>query len=519
MGHHSARHCQVVPARRGRVFALMGIFVSPLDLPFETQSLYWVAAIHMKGPMSKHPSPGTSGAYQADSLSLAGAVAMGTGVMIGAGIFALTGQVAQLAGPLFPLAFVVAALVSGFSAYSYIKLAHAYPSAGGIGMFLMKAYGRSTPTGGFALLMVLSMIINESLVARTFGTYVMQAVDAPTHPLWVPVLAVALIGAVFAINVATNAVISRVALFAALLKVGGVLVFAGVTLWFAGFAFRPAGIGGAVGPGPGGVEGFVAAVALGILAYKGFTTITNSGSELKHPEKNIGRAIVMSLAICLMVYLLVAWAVSSTLSIEQIAQARDYALAEASRPALGRYGAWFTIAVAIVATASGLLASVFAVSRMLTMLTKMELIPHRHLGMTGSLHTHLLVYTCASAALLAAFFDLGRIAALGAIFYLLMDIGIHWGVFRHLRGTVAAKPAILVTAMVLDAVVLGVFLWVKAQEQPMILVWAVGGIAVIFLLEWQFLRVHHFSDGQDPNYRSPAESAGGDDDSAHGAGA
>lgn len=133
--------------------------------------------------MSDHSNHGSSGAYEAGSLSLVGAVAMGTGVMIGAGIFALTGQVAQLAGPLFPLAFVVAAVVSAFSAYSYIKLASAYPSAGGIGMFLKKAYGRSVMTGGLALLMVLSMIINESLVARTFGTYVMQAVDAQTNPV------------------------------------------------------------------------------------------------------------------------------------------------------------------------------------------------------------------------------------------------------------------------------------------------------------------------------------------------
>lgn len=50
--------------------------------------------------------------YEKNSLTLAGTVAMGTGVMIGAGIFALTGQVAELSGTLFPLAFVVAAIIS-----------------------------------------------------------------------------------------------------------------------------------------------------------------------------------------------------------------------------------------------------------------------------------------------------------------------------------------------------------------------------------------------------------------------
>lgn len=55
--------------------------------------------------------------YKANSLTLSGAIAMGTGVMIGAGIFALTGQIAQLAGPLFPLSFVAGAIVTAFSAY------------------------------------------------------------------------------------------------------------------------------------------------------------------------------------------------------------------------------------------------------------------------------------------------------------------------------------------------------------------------------------------------------------------
>ena len=84
--------------------------------------------------------------YRQDSLTLIGAVAMGTGVMIGAGIFALTGQVAELAREWFPMAFLVGALISAFSAYSYVKMSNAYPSAGGIAMYLSKAYGKTTTT-------------------------------------------------------------------------------------------------------------------------------------------------------------------------------------------------------------------------------------------------------------------------------------------------------------------------------------------------------------------------------------
>ncbi len=77
----------------------------------------------------------------AGSLSLRGAVSLGTGVMIGAGIFALTGQAAGLAGDLFPIAFLGAAIVAAFSSYSYVKLSNAYPSSGGVAMFLRRSTG------------------------------------------------------------------------------------------------------------------------------------------------------------------------------------------------------------------------------------------------------------------------------------------------------------------------------------------------------------------------------------------
>ncbi|NNC72823.1 MAG: APC family permease [Sphingomonadaceae bacterium] len=422
--------------------------------------------------------------YEKGSLTLAGTVAMGTGVMIGAGIFALTGQIAELAGPYFPLAFLLAAIISAFSAYTYIKMSNRYPSAGGIAMILKKAYGETTVTGAAALLMAFSMIINESLVARTFGTYTLQLFDVEPGSIFIPILAVGLIIAAFLVNIAGNKVIGSVSKITAVIKIGGILIFALVALWAAGFSFQPAAT---EGDPTGSATGFLAAVALGILAYKGFTTITNSGGEVQDPNKNVGRAIMISLAICLVVYMFVAFAVGSTLTVSEIVAARDYSLAEAARPAIGQYGLWFTVGIAIVATASGVLASIFAVSRMLAMLTDMKLIPHSHFGMPGGIQKHTLVYTVVAAGLLAAFFDLSRIAALGAIFYLIMDVIIHWGVYRHLRDDVEAKGWVLLSALTLDLIVLGAFLAMKAQSDQMIIAIGLGGIVIIFGLEKLYL--------------------------------
>ena len=440
--------------------------------------------------------------YESNSLNLLTAIAMGTGVMIGAGIFALTGQIAELAGPWFPVAFLLAAIVSAFSAYSYTRMASAYPSAGGIAMFLNKAYGRGVITGGCAILMVLSMVINESLVARTFGTYALQPFDVPEDSFWIPALGLGLICFAFIVNAARNRWISSISLISAFLKIGGILIFAGVTIWASDLAFKPVeqGLMPEDSSGATAAMNLLASVALGILAYKGFTTITNSGDELKNPEQNIGRAIFVSLVICALVYLVVSWAVGSNLSVEEIAKAKDYALAEAARPVVGEMGLWFTVAVAIVATASGLLASIFAVSRMLAMLTEMELVPHRHFGLPGSIHFHTLIYSVVIAGILTAFLDLSRIASLGAIFYLVMDIAVHWGVLRHLRKDVEAKAWILISAIVLDAVMLVAFLYAKLNSDPAVVYTGIGGVAAVFAFEALFLRRHPDEDGEDPNY-------------------
>ena len=99
----------------------------------------------------------------------------------------------------------------------------------------------------------------------------------------------------------------------------------------------------------------------------------------------------------------------------------------------------------------------------------------------------MLVYIAAIAIVLAVFFDLSRIASLGAIFYLFMDITIHWGVLRYLRKDVNAKAGIVITAIVLDTVVLGAFLWIKGTSDIIVVLVSVVLMALIFIMEYWFL--------------------------------
>ena len=424
--------------------------------------------------------------YKKDSLTLRAAVALGTGVMIGAGIFALLGQVAELSGSWFPYVFIIGAIVSGFSAYSYIKVSNAYPSAGGIAMILTKAYGKTTIAAAASVLMALSMVINESLVARTFGSYTTQLFNAGKDSLWVPGLGVALLVLAYIINAAGNKVIGKTSQFMAFIKIAGIVVFAIGGLWAASFAIQDL-LPATNVSGDYSAAGYIGAIALSILAYKGFTTITNSGGEITHPHRNVGRSIIISLAICTVVYFLVALAVSASLSIPGIVKAKDYSLAEAARPAFGNYGLYFTVGIAIVATISGVIASIFAVSRMTAMLTDMKLIPHWKFGLPGGVQKQMLVYIVVIAITLTIFFDLSRIASIGAIFYLVMDMIVHWGVYKHLRKDVKAKGAILITALLLDLTVLTALVWIKASSDIFVVIVSAIGIALVFAGEKWFL--------------------------------
>lgn len=272
----------------------------------------------------------------------------------------------------------------------------------------------------------------------------------------------------------------------ALIKIVGILLFAAGCLWTSHFTL------GDLIPKNTDSENYYAAnyigaLALAILAYKGFTTLTNSGDEITKPHKNVGRSIVLSLLICLFVYFFVAIAVNSNLSIPEIIKAKNYSLAEAAKPLYGNLGLYFTVGIAIIACISGIIASIFAVSRMTAMLTEMKLIPHKHFGMSGSVQKHLLLYIVVIGIALTIFFDLSRIASMGAFFYLVMDMIIHWGVYKHLRKDVKANPVILLAALLLDLIVLLAFVWIKMVSDPFIVISSVVGIVLVFLGERWFL--------------------------------
>lgn len=410
-------------------------------------------------------------------LSLIGSVALGTGVMIGAGIFALVGQVAELAGSAVPWAFLAAAVVVAFSSYSYIRYSSTNPSSGGIAMLLKAAYGPGVIAGTFSLFMYVSMVLAEGLLARTFGTYLLRPFDMQGSAVWVACLAVTAIVAATTVNLVGNNLVESSATVTAVVKLIGIAVLAVAGIAATGLSSFSRLFGGGeddLSSGHGGL-GFLAGMALCILAYKGFTTITNQGDDLRDPKRNIARSIMIAIGLCTLIYLLLAVAVAGSLSVPEILRARDYALAEAAAPLFGPWGVWLTVAIAVVATLSGLVASLFAVSRLYDMLRGMGQVP----GLPGGVDRQSLLITAVLAIGTATAFDLSQIAALGAMLYLAMDIAIHWGLIRHLQDDVDIRLWVPSVAIGLDLLVLVPFVVTTFRTDPTTLAITAAVAAVI----------------------------------------
>lgn len=422
-----------------------------------------------------------------DKITLSGAIAMGTGVMIGAGIFTLTGEIANYAGPYFIIAFTLAGCVSALTSYTYVKMSNSYPSSGGVAKILTKVYGNSSIAAWGALLMLFSMIINQSLVARTFANYLSRSSFLTISSSSIPYVATALVIFSFFINILSNQAIQKFQFIGAFFKAIGLFLLA-----IGGLAASGVDINAIIPQSEVdnvSILNILGSIAVGVLAFKGFTTITNSGGEITDPKKNIGKAIKYTIIICISVYLLVTFAVSNSLSINEIISAKNYTLAEAARPTYGEFGVNITIFVALISTFTGIVASMFAVSRMLTMLTKMDLVPHKHFGLPGNIQKHLLVYITVITALLTLVFNVSRIAAMGAFFYLVMDILIHYGVFKYAnRKEVHFNSLLLIFSIVIDVIIfLGLF-WIKIEEDPWLMIYSIAGMSLIYFIERFYLK-------------------------------
>jgi APA family basic amino acid/polyamine antiporter len=386
------------------------------------------------GELAAHPE-GDTGETLKRAVGASQLTALGVGGIIGTGIFVVIGEGAAYAGPAVTLAFVLAAVACIFSALSYAELASTIPVSG-------SAYTYAYATLGEAVAwiigwdLILEYGVSVAAVAVGWGGNFNEFLDSafgvqlPTAISTSPedggvfnlpaVVIVLAITALLVVGIRESARVNFV-------MVGVKLV---VLVFFIIIAFANFSSDNLTPFAPHGTDGVVSAAAIIFFAFIGFDAISTGSEEARDPKRDLPIAIIGSLLICTVFYILVALGATGIATSEQLSGS-DAPLAEALDAGAGISWAAAVLAFgAVVAITSVILVILYGQSRIFFAMCRDGLLPKRLAKVHPRFGTpaRLTIILGTLIAFLAALIPLSEIVKLvniGTLFaFVLVNIGV-----------------------------------------------------------------------------------------------
>ncbi|OJF13155.1 amino acid permease [Couchioplanes caeruleus] len=433
--------------------------------------------------------------------------AMGVGAIIGTGIFVVIGEGAGVAGPAVILSFVLAAVACAFSALSYAELASSIPVSGSaytytyatlgeivawiIGWDLILEYGVSVA----AIAVGWGGNLNAFLGAA-FGWTLPDAIaKSPEDGGVFNLPAVIIVLAITLLLVRGVTESARVNLVMVVVKLAVLLFFIAVAMVnFSTGHFQPFA--------PSGVDGVTAAAAIIFFAYIGFDAVSTGSEEARNPARDLPKAIIGSLAICTVFYVLTAVGAIGIAS-PQTLEGSDAPLAAALDQGAGLSWAAAVLALgAVVAITSVVLVIMYGQTRIFFAMCRDGLLPQRLATVNPRYGTpaKLTVVLGVLIAILAALVPLSEIVKLvniGTLFaFVLVNIGVI--ILRRTRPDMP-RPYRVPWSPVLP--VLGVLFAVYLMSDlpwdtwVRFVAWLAVGLLIYFLYGYRNSRLRHEDTG------------------------
>jgi amino acid transporter len=414
-------------------------------------------------------------------VSVRGVAFLGVGAMVGAGIFALLGEAAVVAGSAVWLSFLIAGIVAALLGYNVVKLGVRYPSSGGLFAYLMQGFGNGRLVGIAAWLgYFAAIVIVCSMVAVSFGSYATSLFigdDAAggwdnlfTSLIIVAMAGLSFIGAKFVDRAQSLIVIALLAVFAVFIAV----TIVDIDRDLLAFSTYPS------------FADIIASVALTFFAYLGFSVITFAVGDLRSPEKELPLAMYAALGITTVLYILISIGVFGTLTVDEAIGYGETAIAEAARPALGEAGFVMMAIAALLATASSVNATLYASGGLTSMLAETGQFP-TFFGRSSRLGAHAGVLITAGLVLVVSnTIDLSAIASVGSACSLLVFLLVGASGYR-LRAETSASGLIVLAGMAATVVVLVFFVidTIRNAPETFAAIVAIALLAVVLDFLWK----------------------------------
>jgi APA family basic amino acid/polyamine antiporter len=329
------------------------------------------------------------------------------GDILGGGIYARVGQVADETGGAIWVAFLVALVMAAFTAGSYAELVGKYPRAGGAGLYVHRAFGHPFFSFIVAFAVVASGIASASALARAFGgDYLSAFVDVP-----VVLTALALVVLIAAVNLRGIEESVKINVVFTLVEMGGlvlIVVVAAVAI-----------AGGDAEPGrafdfkedASMLGAALAGAAIAFYALIGFEDSVNVAEETQDPARTYPKALFGALAIAGTLYLLVTIGASMVVPTDDLA-ASSGALLEVIRQGPLDIPEKLFAAIGLLALSNGALINMIMASRLLYGMAQEGVVPRPFAKVLPVRRTpwFAIAFTTAVAAVLVATGDLGSLA-------------------------------------------------------------------------------------------------------------
>jgi amino acid transporter len=292
------------------------------------------------------------------------AVAVLVGSTIGGGIFRTPAVIAErvpAAGPMFGV-WVLGGLLALCGALTYAELAGLFPRSGGVYVYIREGFGRLPAFlfGWTELVLIRASALGA--ISTPFAEYLLRSVGRdPALPAnaglvhYVAAAAIALTAALNYYGVRWSALVLNLTTAA---KYGALLLLV-VLAFFVGRG-DVAHFGVPAGPLTPGLFGL--ALVSVLWAYDGWGDLSFVGGEVKDPERNLPRALVVGTAAIIAIYLLVNAAYLYLLPLDRMARSPLVA-ADAAQVVLGQFGIGAVSVVVMLATFSTLVGSILTAPR------------------------------------------------------------------------------------------------------------------------------------------------------------
>ena len=295
-------------------------------------------------------------------LSLFQVTLAGIGVILGAGIYALIGIASGIAGNAIWLSFVIGAVIAILTGLSYAELSSIFKKDAGEYDYVQSAFNKRLALI-IGIVIILAGIITAATVSLGFASYFSALFKTPI--VYIGILITLILSLINYYGIKQSSWITS---FSTIVETIGLIIIIILGIKYIGNVNYL--------EMPNGFDGVLQATALIFFAFLGFDNIIKLAEETKDPQKTIPKAIILSIIISSIIYILVAISAVSILGWQDLSISKA-PLADVAARSFGGIAFLVLAIIALFSTGNTILVSLVTTSRMVYGMAEERALPKK----------------------------------------------------------------------------------------------------------------------------------------------